>query len=136
MSALVADELAKARVAIAEFAEISLESESNGVLTFEFDGIQSILQGLEIADGLIVLQLTSIVAWDVPENGHDLVEYVATRAESGMFGSLNLSRAEDGTNDLTVRYAFPSAGLSTAAVRTLLMLVLGQAVVARKGLPL
>jgi hypothetical protein len=66
-----------------------------------------------------------VVAWDVPDED-ELAERVASRAGQGLFGTLGLVRTERGA-DVTLRYAFPAAGLDTMPLGTLLMLVVSAA---------
>jgi hypothetical protein len=80
---------------------------------------------VELVEGLAMLSLTCVVAWDVRDDG-ELAERVATRAGLGLFGTLGLVRTERGA-DVTLRYAFPAAGLNTVPLGTLLMLVVSAA---------
>jgi hypothetical protein len=80
---------------------------------------------VELAEGLVVLSLTCVVAWDLPDDGV-IAERVATRAGQGLFGTLGLVRSDRGV-DVTLRYAFPAAGLEPMPLGTLLMLVVSTA---------
>ena len=82
------------------------------------------MQGSELDEGLPVLNLTCVVAWDLP--GDDVPMRVATGAGEGLFGTPRVIRSENGW-DVTFRYAFPAAGLEEKAMGTLLMLVVGGA---------
>ena len=90
------------------------------------------LQGLELAEGLPVLNLTCVVGWDLPRD-EDIPARVGLRAGEGLFGTLGATASERGW-DVTLRYAFPAAGLGEAALGTLLMLVVSNASAVRAEL--
>jgi hypothetical protein len=83
------------------------------------------VQGLQLEEGLDVLNLTCVVAWDLPFKS-DVPTRVALGAGEGLFGTPRVIRGEHGW-DVTLRYAFPAAGLDEKAMGTLLMLVVGSA---------
>ncbi|HEV7452390.1 MAG TPA: hypothetical protein VGO16_13575 [Pseudonocardiaceae bacterium] len=114
-----------AREALERYQEV--EVDDDGSLTFQHSNseVPCAVQAVELAEGLVVLSLTCVVAWDVPDGG-ELAERVATRAGQGLFGTLGLVRTERGA-DVTLRYAFPAAGLGTVPLGTLLMLVVSTA---------
>lgn len=114
-----------AREALERYQEV--EVDDDGSLTFQHSNseVPCAVQAVELVEGLVVLSLTCVVAWDVPDGG-ELAERVATRAGQGLFGTLGLVRTERGA-DVTLRYAFPAAGLGTVPLGTLLMLVVSTA---------
>lgn len=114
-----------AREALERYQEV--EVDIDGSLTFQHSNseVPCAVQAVELVEGLVVLSLTCVVAWDVPDSGQ-LAERVATRAGQGLFGTLGLVRTERGA-DVTLRYAFPAAGLGTVPLGTLLMLVVSTA---------
>ena len=114
-----------AREALERYQEV--EVDEDGSLTFQHSNsaVPCAVQAVELVEGLVVLSLTCVVAWDVPDGGQ-LAERVATRAGQGLFGTLGLVRTERGA-DVTLRYAFPAAGLGTVPLGTLLMLVVSTA---------
>ncbi|HKR48412.1 MAG TPA: hypothetical protein VJT72_02325 [Pseudonocardiaceae bacterium] len=112
-----------ARTALERYQDVKVDDD--GSLTFQHSEVPCAVQAVELAEGLLVLNLTCVVAWDVPDGG-ELAERVATRAGQGLFGTLGLVRAERGV-DITLRYAFPAAGLATMPLGTLLMLVVSTA---------
>lgn len=83
------------------------------------------MQCMELADGLIVLSLTCVVAWDLPVDTA-LAVSVAERAGQGLFGTLGVVRTGE-NYDVTLRYAFPADGLAAEALSTLMMLVVSTA---------
>ncbi len=99
--------------------------DGDGSLTFQHSEVPCAVQAVELAEGLLVLSLTCVVAWDVDDDGQ-LAERIATRAGQGLFGTLGLVRGERGV-DVTLRYVFPAAGLDTVPLGTLLMLVVSTA---------
>ena len=112
-----------ARLALERFQEVKVDED--GSLTFQHSEVPCAVQAVELVEGLVMLSLTCVVAWDVPDDG-GLAERVATRAGLGLFGTLGLVRTERGV-DLMLRYAFPAAALNTVALGTLLMLVVSTA---------
>ncbi len=120
-----------ARMALERYQEVKVDDD--GSLTFQHSEVPCAVQAVELVEGLAMLSLTCVVAWDVPDDG-ELAEWVAARAGQGLFGTLGLVRGERGV-DVTLRYAFPAAGLDTAPLGTLLMLVVSTASQVRGELP-
>jgi hypothetical protein len=105
------------------FQDVTVDDD--GSLTFQHSEVPCAVQAVELVEGLAMLSLTCVVAWDVPDDG-ELAERIATRAGQGLFGTLGLVRTEHGA-DLMLRYAFPAAGLGSVPLGTLLMLVVSTA---------
>jgi hypothetical protein len=120
-----------AREAMERYLEVRVDDD--GVITFSHADIPCVIQASELADGLDVLSLTCVVAWDRPA-GPELEEAVAHRAGQGLFGTLGVVRTDRGV-DVTLRYAFPAAGLDATALGTLLMIVVSTASKLRMDLP-
>jgi hypothetical protein len=80
---------------------------------------------MRLAEGLAVLSLTCVVAWDLPDSPN-LASSAAERAGQGLFGTLGVVHTARGM-DVTLRYTFPASGLNVAAMGTLLMLVVSTA---------
>ncbi|KEI44206.1 hypothetical protein [Saccharopolyspora rectivirgula] len=99
--------------------------DDDGALTFRHSDVPCAVQAMQLADGLTVLSLTCVVAWDLPASD-ELSRAVAERAGQGLFGTLGVVRTERGV-DVTLRYAFPAEGMATAPLSTLLMLVVATA---------
>ncbi|HXV92960.1 MAG TPA: hypothetical protein VD813_06660 [Pseudonocardia sp.] len=112
-----------ARRALERYVEVA--ADPDGALTFRHGEVPCVVQGVELAEGLPVLSLTCVVAWDLPA-GDDVPARVGLRAGEGLFGTLGATRGSRGW-DVTLRYAFPAAGLGEAALGTLLMLVVSNA---------
>ncbi len=111
-----------ARVALERYHEVVVDDD--GTLTFAHGGVVCAVQGTELEEGLPVLNLTCVVAWDLPAD--DVPTRVALGAGEGLFGTPRVVRGERGW-DVTFRYAFPAAGLDEKAMGTLLMLVVAGA---------
>ncbi|SFT52683.1 hypothetical protein SAMN04487904_10393 [Actinopolyspora lacussalsi subsp. righensis] len=115
-----ADLLTVAKRALENYYEVRVDDD--GALTFLHSGTPCALQAMRLADGLTVLSLTCVIAWDLPQEDA-IARWVAERAGQGMFGTLGVVRTEGGT-DLTLRYAFPADGMAEEPLATLLMLVI------------
>lgn len=115
--------LTAAQDALERFLEVHVDDD--GTLTFEHADIPCVVQAMRLAEGLAVLSLTCVVAWDVPDEPA-VAASVAERAGQGLFGTLGIVHTTRGM-DLTLRYAFPAQGLQPEALGTLLMLVVSTA---------
>ncbi|OLR95410.1 hypothetical protein [Actinokineospora bangkokensis] len=122
-AATTATLLTKAREALEAFHEVHVDDD--GALTFRHGEVPCAVQAMQLADGLTVLSLTCVVAWDLPEDPH-LASSAAERAGQGLFGTLGVVHSPRGM-DVTLRYAFPADGLEVPALGTLLMLVVSTA---------
>ena len=111
-----------ARAALERYHDVTVDDD--GTLTFAHGGVVCAVQGTELEEGLPVLNLTCVVAWDLPDD--DIPSRVALGVGEGLFGTPKVIRGEHGW-DVTLRYAFPSAGLDEKAMGTLLMLVVSSA---------
>ncbi|WP_232663098.1 hypothetical protein [Pseudonocardia sp. TRM90224] len=115
--------LGVARTALERYHDVTVDDD--GALTFAHGGVLCVVQGMELEEGLPVLNLTCVVAWDLPSES-DVPTRVAMGAGEGLFGTPRVIRGEKGW-DVTLRYAFPAAGLDDKAMGTLLMLVVSSA---------
>ena len=123
MSDTIAGMLDVARAALERYHDVAVDDD--GALTFAHGGVVCALQGIELEEGLPVLNLTCVVAWDLPAE-IDVPTRVALGVGEGLFGTPRVVRGARGW-DVTLRYAFPAAGLEEKAMGTLLMLVVGSA---------
>jgi hypothetical protein len=119
----IPETLENARRALERYVEVAVDPD--GALTFRHGEVPCVVQGIELAEGLPVLSLTCVVAWDLPSES-DVPAKVGLRAGEGLFGTLGAVRGSQGW-DVTLRYAFPAIGLSEPALGTLLMLVVSNA---------
>jgi hypothetical protein len=116
-----------ARAALERYHDVTVDED--GTLTFAHGGVVCAVQGTDLEEGLPVLNLTCVVAWDLPADpdpSRDVPTRVALGAGEGLFGTPRVIRGEHGW-DVTFRYAFPAAGLDEKAMGTLLMLVVSSA---------
>ncbi|ASU77977.1 hypothetical protein CDG81_06255 [Actinopolyspora erythraea] len=118
-----ADLLTAAKRALENYYEVRVDDD--GALTFLHSGTPCALQAMRLAEGLTVLSLTCVVAWDLAQDDR-IARWVAERAGQGMFGTPGVVRTERGM-DLTLRYTFPADGLAEDPLATLLMLVVSGA---------
>jgi hypothetical protein len=115
---------------------LTVEDEPDGGLTVHHDGTFASLRVVTIADGLDLVSLTQVVAWDLPLT-KKLSDQVAKQAHDSNFGNVtvvekvsdkaaqrNSGKGASKTADVMLRYNFPGAGLADDALRTLILLVL------------
>ena len=112
-----------AKGALESYHDVTVDTD--GALTFAHGGVVCAVQGMLLDEGLDVLNITCVVAWDLPLD-IDVPTLVALGAGEGLFGTPRVIRGERGW-DVTLRYAFPATGLDEKAMGTLLMLVVSGA---------
>ncbi|MGW3469757.1 hypothetical protein ACWDKQ_15110 [Saccharopolyspora sp. NPDC000995] len=115
--------LTSAKEALENYHDVHVDDD--GALTFRHSDVPCAVQAMQLAEGLTVLSLTCVVAWDLPPTD-ELAQSVAERAGQGLFGTLGVVRTERGM-DVTLRYAFPAEGMAATPLGTLLMLVVATA---------
>ncbi|MDQ4117355.1 MAG: hypothetical protein M3235_10405 [Actinomycetota bacterium] len=120
---VITDMLRVAKAALERFHDV--EVGDDGAITFAHGGVLCVVQGTELEEGLPVLNLTCVVAWDLPFES-DVPTRVALGVGEGLFGTPRVIRGEHGW-DVTLRYAFPAVGLAEHPMGTLLMLVVSSA---------
>ena len=103
-----------AQAALENYYDVTVDED--GALTFAHGGVVC---------GLDVLNITCVVAWDLPADD-DVPARVGLGAGEGLFGTPRVIRGVNGW-DVTMRYAFPAAGLDEKAMGTMLMLVVSSA---------
>jgi hypothetical protein len=123
MTETIPEMLAIARTALERYHDVT--ADDDGALTFAHGGVVCALQGMELEEGLPILNLTCVVAWDLPAES-DVPTQVALGMGEGLFGTPRVIQGSAGW-DVTWRYAFPAAGLDEKAMGTLLMLVVSSA---------
>lgn len=115
---------------------LPLEEEADGAITVRHDGTIASLRVVNIAEGLDLVLLTQILAWDLPLT-KKISEQVAKEARDSNFGSVSLiekvnekavqrnsGKGASKSADVMLRYNFPGGGLTDDALRTLILLVL------------
>ena len=111
------------------------EDEDDGALTVHHDHTFASLRVVTIAEGLEMVSLTQILAWDLPLD-NEIRDKVGRLAHDTVLGTVSLAEqvAGGGTADVTLRYNFPAAGLTDEALQTLVMMVLSTGADLRKAL--
>jgi hypothetical protein len=115
--------LTAARKALEIFHDVHVDDD--GALSFLHGEVPCAVQAMQLAEGLTMLSLTCVVAWDLPDDPA-LAVSAAERAGQGLFGTLGVVHTERGM-DVTLRYAFPAEGMGESPLSTLLMLVVSTA---------
>lgn len=115
---------------------MTVEVEPDEALTVRYEGTFASLRVVTIADGLEMISITQMLAWDLPVNAQ-LRKHVATQAQTTMLGTVTLvdQPAADGERaDVVLRYNFPANGLEDEPLRTLIMMVLAAGADVRSAL--
>lgn len=112
---------------------LPVEAEDDGALTIRHDGTIASLRAVTIADGLEMVSLTQMLAWDLPCSV-DLRKSVAALAHTTMLGTITMAEIPDGQADVMLRYNFPAGGLDDQALQTLMLMVLDGGSEARQAL--
>lgn len=110
-----------------------VEVEDDGALTLRHDGTFASLRTLQIAEGLDLISLNQLLAWDLPCDD-DLRRRVAAEASTAIFGTVAITEHDDGTAEVMLRYNFPAGALDDQALRTLVLMVLAGGAEVRRSL--
>lgn len=111
---------------------LDVTAEDDGALTVRHDGTLASLRVLDVADGLELVSLTQVLAWDLPVTKR-LREQVTAQAAASQFGVVTLTMT-DKHGDAMLRYNFPGTGLADDALRTMVLLVLDKGADIRRAL--
>ena len=114
-------------------AVVSVDTEDDGSLTVRHGGSVASLRVVTIADGLEMVSLTQMLAWDLP-SGPELRKGVAALAHTTMLGTVTMAEGAGGQADVMLRYNFPAGGLDDRALQTLVVMVLDGGVAAWRTL--
>lgn len=131
----------------AVLAEIlPVHREDDGGITVHHEQTFASLRTVTIAEGLEMVSLTQILAWDLPLDAK-LRATVADHAHKTLLGTVSLTaksapkeiaagakRNSKKAADVLLRYNFPAAGLSDDALRTLILMVLATGADVRRAL--
>jgi hypothetical protein len=125
---------------------LPLTREGDGAITVHHDGTIASLRVVDIAEGLELVSLTQILAWDLPLDAK-LRSAVADHAHKTLLGTVSLAaksghkevaagakRNSKKAADVLLRYNFPAAGLADDALRTLILMVLATGSDVRRAL--
>jgi hypothetical protein len=115
---------------------LPMEEEPDGALTLRHNGTLASVRVVNIAEGLDLVSLTQILAWDLPLT-RKISDQIAKQARDSNFGSVTLvekvnqkavqrnsGKGTAKTADVMLRYNFPGGGLTDDALRTMILLVL------------
>lgn len=135
-----------ARLASALAEALAVRQEPDGAITVQYDDTFASLRVVTVAEGLDLVALTQMLAWDLPLDAK-LRAKVADHAHRTLLGTVSLSaKNADGAiatsakgnskkaADVLLRYNFPAAGLSDEALRTLITMVLAAGADVRRAL--
>jgi hypothetical protein len=111
---------------------VSIREEDDGALTVQHDGTLASLRVVSIAEGLELISLSQILAWDVPLDRRVRAK-IAEHARTTMLGTVTLIEKKR-VGEVLLRYNFPGGGLSDDALRTLILLVLSTGADVRRAL--
>jgi hypothetical protein len=121
---------------------LPVDEESDGALTVRHDGTIASLRVVAISDGLDLVSLTQIVAWDLLLT-KKIRDSVAEQSHSILLGAISVvekptdpatKRNSSKSADVLLRYNFPGGGLSDDALRTLVLMVLSKGAEIRRAL--
>ena len=119
---------------------LSIQEEEDGAVTVHHDHTFASLRVVTIAEGLDMVSLTQILAWDLPLDSK-IRARVAQHAHDTLLGTVSLVEKSAGTKknskktaDVMLRYSFPAAGLTDEALRTLILMVLSAGADVRRAL--
>jgi hypothetical protein len=121
---------------------LPVDEESDGALTVRHAGTIASLRVVSITDGLDLVSLTQIIAWDLLLN-KKIRDRVAEQSHSILLGSISLvekpgdpatKRNSSKSADVLLHYNFPGGGLSDDALRTLVLMVLDKGADIRRAL--
>ena len=121
---------------------LPVDEESDGALTVHHRGTIASLRVVSITDGLDLVSLTQIVAWDLLLT-KKIRDSVTEQSHSMLLGSISMvekpadpaaKRNSSKSADVLLRYNFPGGGLSDDALRTLILMVLDKGADIRRAL--
>ncbi len=119
-----------------------VDEESDGALTVRHAGTIASLRVVEISEGLDLVSLTQIVAWDLLLN-KKIRDTRDRQSQTILLGSITLvekpsepatKRNSSKSADVLLRYNFPGGGLGDEALRTLVLMVLDKGAEIRRAL--
>jgi hypothetical protein len=114
--------------------------EDDGALTVKHGETFASLRVVTIAEGLDMVSLTQVLAWDMPLD-NKIRAKVAKHAHDTLLGTVSMVEkigavrgTSKKTGDVMLRYNFPAAGLTDDALRTLVLMVLASGADVRRAL--
>lgn len=120
-------------LAVALGQVMAVHTEDDGALTVTYDGTVASLRTVQVAEGLEIISLTQVVAWNLACT-KELREQVAARTDSTTFGTVTLTERSAELADVMLRYNFPAGGLDERALQTMVLMVLDAGAEIRRAL--
>jgi hypothetical protein len=111
---------------------VPVTEEDDGALTVRHDGTLASLRVVSVAEGLELISLSQILAWDVPLDRRIRAK-IAEQARNTMLGTVTLIEQKR-IGEVLLRYNFPGAGLTDEALCTLILMVLSTGSDVRRAL--
>ena len=111
---------------------VPVHEEDDGALTVQHDGTLASLRVVTVAEGLDLISLSQVVAWDIPLDRR-IRARIAALARDTMLGTVVLNEHKR-VGEVLLRYNLPGLGLSDDALRTLVLLVLSTGAEVRRSL--
>jgi hypothetical protein len=111
---------------------VPVREEDDGALTVSHDGTLASLRVVDVAEGLELISLSQILAWDVPLDRR-IRARISEKARNVMFGTVTLIEKKR-IGEVLLRYNFPGSGLTDEALRTLILMVLSTGSDVRRAL--
>ena len=111
---------------------VPVREEDDGALTVSHDGTLASLRVVDVAEGLELISLSQILAWDVPLDRR-IRARISEQARNVMFGTVTLIEKKR-IGEVLLRYNFPGSGLTDEALRTLILMVLSTGSSVRRAL--
>ena len=112
---------------------LPIHREDDGGLTVHHDDTFASLRVVTIAEGLEMVSLTQMLAWDLPSDAKIRAK-VAKHASETLLGTVSMVDKTKKVADVLLRYNFPIAGLTDEALRTLILMVLATGADVRRAL--
>jgi hypothetical protein len=119
---------------------LPVQEEEDGAVTVHHDDTFASLRVVTIGEGLDMVSLTQVLAWDLALDSKIRAK-ITHHAANTLLGTVSLvektaaaKRNSKKTADVLLRYNFPAAGLSDDALRTLIMMVLATGSDVRRAL--
>ena len=111
---------------------VPVTEEDDGALTVRHDGTLASLRVVSVSEGLELISLSQILAWDVPLDRRIRAK-IAEQARNTMLGTVTLIEKKR-IGEVLLRYNFPGAGLTDEALRTFVLMVLSTGADVRRAL--
>jgi hypothetical protein len=119
---------------------LPIEREDDGAVTVHHDETFASLRVVTIAEGLDMVSLTQVLAWDLLLDSK-VRNQIARYTRDTLLGTVSLVEKSAGAKrnskkagDVLLRYNFPAAGLTDDALRTLILMVLATGADIRRDL--